>query len=332
MSIWTDKRGRRHVGIMVGGRRIHRVLPEGASARDAKQAEAELRASVARAAKPVIPGDPPLSAILGLYIEHTATLRSPETARYHAMRLGPWANQYKASQARQCAAHLIQDMVPHYAPATINRSLGALKKALTLAWERGITPDNYGLLIKRMPEHNERQIYLDVEDVRRLTDCASEAVAAAIWLALLTGCRRGELLKMRPEDIKENTITIHAGNTKTLHTRTVPIIAPMRHWLRYIPLPLTAEGLKSGFRRARVKAGLPEIHFHDLRHSCASILLANGADMLTISRILGHTSIKTTERYTHLQVDAQRRAMDAAFAEITPEITPGQRIRKNGST
>lgn len=330
MSIWTDKRGRRHVGIMVGGKRIHRVLPEGASARDAKQTEAELRASVARAAKPVIPGDPPLSTILGLYIDHTATLRSPETARYHAMRLGPWADQYTASQARQCAAHLTQDMVQHYASATINRSLGALKKALTLAWERGITQENYGLLIKRLPEHNERQIYLEINDVRRLTDCASDAVGAAIWLALLTGCRRGEILKLRPEDIGPDTITIHAGNTKTLRTRTVPIIAPLRHWLRYIPIPLTAEGLKSGFHRARVKAGMPEIHFHDLRHSCASILLANGADMLTISRILGHTSIKTTERYTHLQVDAQRRAMAAAFAEITPENYTSTAEKKNG--
>ncbi|MEY2342084.1 tyrosine-type recombinase/integrase [Acidithiobacillus sp. IBUN Pt1247-S3] len=317
MSIWTDKRGRKHVGIMVNGQRIHRILQEGASARDAKQLEGELRKAAVVAEKPVIPGDPPMSSILGLYMDHAETLRSPETAKYHAMRLGPWVERYKASQARQCAAHLTQDMLKHYAPATINRSLGALKKALALAWAQGITPENYGLQVKRVPEHNERQVYLSIEDVRRLTECASEAVAAAIWMALLTGCRRGELLKIRAEDIRGDTITIHAGNTKTLKTRTVPIIASLRPWLGYIPLPLTDEGLKTGFRRAREKAGMAHVHFHDLRHSCASILLAQGTDLFTISRVLGHTSVKTTERYTHLQVDAQREALDSAFAGIT---------------
>ena len=46
MSIWDDKKGRKHVGIMVDGKRIHRKLPEGATTSDAKLAEAELRTAV----------------------------------------------------------------------------------------------------------------------------------------------------------------------------------------------------------------------------------------------------------------------------------------------
>ena len=89
----------------------------------------------------------------------------------------------------------------------------------------------------------------------------------------------------------------------------------MRRWLPFIPLPINSEGLKSGFSRARVKAGMPDLHFHDLRHSCASILLASGADLYTISRILGHSSTKMTERYAHLQTDAQSVALERAFSE-----------------
>ena len=60
MSIWTDNGGRLHVGIMVGGRRIHRRLPEGATAGDAKLVEAELRRAVGKR-HVRIPGDPPMA-------------------------------------------------------------------------------------------------------------------------------------------------------------------------------------------------------------------------------------------------------------------------------
>jgi integrase len=53
-------------------------------------------------------------------------------------------------------------------------------------------------------------------------------VRAAIWIALYTGMRRGEILALRREDIGEDAITVRAGNTKTLRTRTVPIVAPLR--------------------------------------------------------------------------------------------------------
>ena len=93
----------------------------------------------------------------------------------------------------------------------------------------------------------------------------------------------------------------------------MPIIAALRPWLAYAPLQINAEGLKTGFRRAREAAGMPQVHFHDLRHSCASILLASGADLYTIAKILGHSTIKMTERYSHMQVGAQRDALERAF-------------------
>lgn len=313
MSSWIDKQGRRHVGIMVAGQRVHRILPEGATAGDAKQLEGELRAALGKQKSPVIPGDPPLAHIMGIYLAHCDTLRSPETAKFHGLRLGPWAARYKASKARQCAAHAIKDMAAAYKPATINRSLGALKKALHMAWEQGLTPEDYSAHVKRLPENNARETHLSIEQVGTIASHASEQVRAAMWIALLTGCRRGEVLKIAPEDIAGDTITIRAGNTKTLRTRIVPVIPALRPWLVYLPIKINAEGLKSGFRRAREAAGMEHVHFHDLRHSCATILLASGADLYTVANILGHTSVKTTERYAHHQVGAQRDALAKAF-------------------
>ena len=313
MSIWIDKKGRRHVGIMAGGARVHRILPKGASAGDAKQLEADLRGAIVLQKKPRIPGDPRLTEIISLYIAHADTLRSSSTAKYHANRIGPWLEKYRASQARQAAAHIVKDMTGAYAAGTINRSLGTLKKALHIAWERGITPIDYSANVKRVVENNARDVILTIDQVQAIASHCSPPMQAAIWIALMTGARRGEICKLKAADISQDSILIHAGNTKTLRTRTVPIVAPVRPWLEYIPLQIKQEGIKSAWRRAREAEGVPHITFHDLRHSCASILIASGADLFTVSKILGHASTKTTERYAHMQIGQQRAALDKAF-------------------
>jgi len=314
MSSWTDKSGRIHVGIMVSGKRIHRRLPEGATARDAKLIEAELRQAIARR-QPNIPGDPPLSAIMALYITHAKTLRSPDTAEFHALRAGPWCEGKRASDAESVATKMVNDMRESYAPATINRSLGALKTALKIAYQSHTIPENYGDRIKRLPENNKRNTYLTVAEVKKLADHASEQVRAAIWIALLTGCRRGEILKLDKSDILKNGLRIKAGNTKKLKERLCPIVPALRPWLEYVPLQINFEGLKSGFRRARAKAEI-DVNFHDLRHSCASLLINMGVSLDVIRDILGHASVKTTERYAHLQIHRQTEAMSQLSAVV----------------
>ena len=144
------------------------------------------------------------------------------------------------------AANIIRDMRPQYEAATINRSLAALKKGLSLAFDAGLTTINHGQAVKSLPTDNKREIFLTVEQVSHLASSGSEAVEAAVWIALLTGCRRGEILKMRQEVIGRDTITIHSGNTKTRRTRVIPIAPGLRQWLKHVPLPYKDyEGLKS---------------------------------------------------------------------------------------
>jgi len=311
VSTWEDKAGRRHVGIMVQGKRVHRILPEGATASDAKLVEAELRAAVARSPKTVnIPGDPPMAAILAIYVEHAQALRSAETSEYHARRLGRWAERYKASQAQEFADHVIKDMRGSYAPATINRSLACAKKGLEIAWRQRLTPENYGLRIRLVTVNNKREVFLSVDEVRQIAQHCSEQAQAAIWFALLTGARRGEIFQIRAEHIGVDTIMLPASHTKTNKMRVIPIIPALRPWLQHFPLTITVDGVKSAWRRARVSARMEHVNFHDLRHSCASIMLGLGVDLYTISKVLGHSTVQTTQRYAHLQVDAQRAALE----------------------
>jgi integrase len=319
MPIKATPGGGFDVSVCVNRRRVHRRLPPGTSARDARQLEADLKSSLGRRL-PSIPGDPPLPTLMADYIRHADTLRGPKPAKYAALRIGQWVDGFTASQARQCAASIVRDMTGHYRPATINKSLGTLKKALRLAYESGATAQNHGDAIKLLAENNIRTTALTLPEVQRLADCASPNVRAAIWIAVYTGCRRGEIVSIKAADIGADSITLRAGATKTLRTRTIPIIAPLRPWLAFLPLPIGVLGISGGFVNARRKAGMEHVTFHDLRRSCATLLLEAGARMHVISKLLGHSSLSVTSaRYAHLQVDEVRDALDAAF---TPARTP----------
>lgn len=145
---------------------------------------------------------------------------------------------------------------------------------------------------------------------------------------MLTGCRRGEVLALRPAMIGRDSITLPAGATKTARTRTVPIISPVRPWLAKIGpdgLGITAEGLKTGFRRAREAAVMPEVTFHDLRRSCGTLLVQRGVPLQVVSRILGHTSTAVTERvYAHLDVRQLREGLGVVTG-LHRRLTPGRR-------
>lgn len=303
------------VAVCVDGKRVHRRLKKGATARDAKRYEADLISALGKRL-PSVPGDPPLADLMASYMAHAEQLRGPKQAKYAAVRIGAWVDGYRASQARQVAAAITQDFAGKYRPGTVNKSLGTLKKALRMAYERGLTPQNFGDHVKLLPEHNIKTEFLTLEQVQRLADCASEQLRAAIWIAVYTGCRRGEIVGIKAEDIGADSITLRSGMTKSQKHRSIPIIAPLRPWLEFLPLKIGARGIEGSMRNARIKAGLRWCSFHTLRRSCATLLLQAGVPMNVIAKLLGHSSTRVTEsRYAHLQLDAVRAGLEAAFTQ-----------------
>ncbi len=57
------------------------------------------------------------------------------------------------------------------------------------------------------------------------------------------------------------------------------------------------------------RAGLPNVHFHDLRHSTASALINAGASLYVVGQILGHKDPRSTQRYAHLKDEIKRQAL-----------------------
>jgi len=67
----------------------------------------------------------------------------------------------------------------------------------------------------------------------------------------------------------------------------------------------------TGWDNARKEAGLPDVRLHDLRHSCASFMVNSGRSIYEVATVLGHSQLKTTQRYAHLSQETLLAAVDA---------------------
>jgi integrase len=142
-----------------------------------------------------------------------------------------------------------------------------------------------------------------------------------VLLALATGMRRGEILTLRTEDVKAGSVTVRGTVTKSQQSRVIPLNAeaqrvlkdwnPQGEWV----FPGTDDEaalttIKKSWMGLRKAAALPSVRFHDLRHTFATRLLQRGADIRTVSSLLGHQDIAITARYLHATDESKRRAVD----------------------
>jgi len=164
------------------------------------------------------------------------------------------------------------------------------------------------------------------EDVGRFLDgCRSDWFRMAAALAVYAGLRKGEVAGLRRAavDLERGMILVersYDGPTKSKHVRWVPI-APelatlLRRWLLAHPgeLVVTADGepiteetkLTWRARYACRRAGIPQVTFHQLRHTAASHL-AQRVPLPIVGAVLGHADPKTTARYAHLDTESLAR-------------------------
>jgi len=203
---------------------------------------------------------------------------------------------------------------------TVNRELQALRCLLNLAkkWKKffGDNPVSESGLLKT--ESFPIRILSYNEEVK-LIDASSDHLKPIIKTALLTAMRLGELLTLRWQDVDfdNNLITIREEISKSKKTREIPISNTLRILLLEHKLKsghsgmvfLTPEGvpyspknssaLKRCFTTARKKTDLLDLRFHDLRHTAATRMAENGASIIAVKEICGHSDIKTTMQYFH---------------------------------
>ena len=198
---------------------------------------------------------------------------------------------------------------PHVSDSTIKRDLTLLSAAIGEYNRRhgAQLPNPARRAQLREPEGRVR--WITEAEAARLIDCASPAIADFIRLGLYTGMRTGEILGLTWDrvDRQRHTIRLDAQHTKTQRGRTIPLhpiaaqaLDNCRARWPDSPRVYPVTTIKTGFAGACRRAGLDDFTPHDLRHTCASWLVQKGVSLYEVRDILGHSSIKLTERYSHL--------------------------------
>jgi integrase len=229
-----------------------------------------------------------------------------------------------------------------------------LKAALNHAWRSGAVPsDDAWRRVKPFKSVDAPIIrYLSRDEIKRLLNGCQGALRDLVQLALLTGCRYGELCRLKVADYNCDVATLTIREAKSGQVRHVTLTkeAPElierliagrlpderllrrddgRAWKR-------AEQLRP-MREACARASIaPAVGFHVLRHTHASILAMQGVPMAVIARQLGHSDTRMTERhYAHLAPNYVSDTIRANFPRLTGSaatVVPIRRARTKQGT
>jgi len=207
------------------------------------------------------------------------------------------------------------------ASGSANRLLIMMRFIFNLAarWELPGIKANPTAGIALLKEENVKERYLSTPEAQRLytqlQQSDNKMLQFIIPMLILTGARKREVLDARWQDFDFERCSWRIHTTKLGHPRHVPLSDGAISLLQSIPRfdcewafpnPKTLKPYVSIFNSwntARCEAGLQDVRIHDLRHSYASFLVNAGRSLYEVQRLLGHTQIKTTQRYAHLSHD-----------------------------
>jgi len=224
-------------------------------------------------------------------------------------------------------------------PATVNRELSTLRQIFNLAkrWKKyyGENPVSISGLL---PEENVKERILALEEERRLLSFSNPYLKPILITALQTGMRKSEILTLKWSnvDFDNGIITIDQTNTKSKKTRRVPINSTLKTLLieqklkcggsDYLFLSPSGspykyhDSIKGAFQRTCNKAGITGFRFHDLRHTAATRMIEAGASIVAVSKILGHSDLKMTMRYSHPD-NSLKEAVELLTNNISHSVT-----------
>jgi integrase len=212
---------------------------------------------------------------------------------------------------------------------TANRFVAIVRKMFNVGRRIGLLARelrNPATEIDQFPEAKRRR-YVTASELPRLAAAidadANEFATHAIWLLLLTGIRRSEILAAKWDDINWQDRTLFVGKTKNGE----PVLAPLSQAaitrLKRIPRvegnPYVICGsipgkplayLDSMWRRIRTETGLHDLRIHDLRRTVGSWLVSEGASLHLVGAILNHKDQKTTAGYAYFDTHDRQRALD----------------------
>src|SRR6184192_1060233 len=295
-------------------------------------------------------GRMPFKDFAQMYLEREGLLL--KSIRTERNRVLAWAREFGSRPLGQITRAEIEawrrEKMTRCRPATINRDLSRLRHMLNIAVEWELLEESPMQGMKFLRENNARTRYLSVGECHRLIDsCIAPHIRAIVTVALHTGMRLGEILNLRWQDLDFSSGFILVRDSKNGQARQVPmdsmISKLLRSWPRLSDQDIVFTSvmtggrivdIRAGFLNACKRAGIADLHFHDLRHTFASQFVMAGGDLYILKEILGHKSLAMTTRYSHLSPTYKIRAIDrmnTLWAGVKPQASTSEMLPDDSS-
>jgi integrase len=223
--------------------------------------------------------------------------------------------------------------------STINRELELGKAAFNRAIRKNQVATNPFVGFDKFTE-TERTRYLTQEELKALlgalkkvSNYKSPHLYEIVLTAIYTGMRLGEILNLHESqvDFDIGIISVKAlGTRKYMNHKVIPapplLLDVFKEKLKastngYVfENPYTGRphgNIRHGFVAALKKAGIKDFRFHDLRHTFATYALMATKDIRAVQTLLGHTDVRTTQRYAHVLISHKADAMSKTTNLIT---------------
>ncbi len=224
---------------------------------------------------------------------------------------------------------------------TVRLELALLSHVFTIAiqeWRIGLVQNPVALTRKpRLPKSRDQRITRE-EEASLFAECAKHSNPMLPWvvaLAVETGMRKGEIASLRRSHVDLKRRVVYLPETKNGGERSVPLTRKaaevLEEALQYPLRPIDTDLIFWGdardpvsgqrkpydfteaWEKARDRAGLSGLHFHDLRHEAVSRLVEAGLSDQEVAAISGHKSMQMLKRYTHLRAEDLVAKLDRAF-------------------
>lgn len=217
------------------------------------------------------------------------------------------------------------------AGATCDHMVKFARHAFNLAIDWDMLKENPAAGVKLFNLDNKIEHYLDANELQTLMAVlqtgANRPVCMIIMFLLSTGARMNEALSAKWSQVNRETRTwkIPALNSKSKKIRSVPLndsaldvinLLDTEGEFEYLFVnrvtgnPYT--NIHKAWGKIRNLAGLPKLRIHDCRHAYASFLVNSGRTLYEVQQILGHSTSKVTERYSHLSSATLQAAANSA--------------------
>jgi len=267
--------------------------------------------------------------------EITSKKRSENTEAYllDAFMRQPVANLTLAQITPAHFSSYREKRLKDVKPGTVNRELSIIKHAFDIAereWDMPIKSNPLAKL-KKLKVNNARSRRLSPEEEVALREAVTDRngyVWHLVRFALATAMRRGEILRLTWEDIDLDKRVLFIPITKNGHARTIPLSSEALEVLNELEgdregpvFPYSDNAAKLVWQRLVDKAGIKDLHFHDLRHEAVSRFFERGLSVPEVALISGHRDFRMLFRYTHLKAeDVAKKLSPALFREKSDPI------------